>query len=275
MSRLLAAVGLAAAVLLGGAPPAAAGLLPSPPPLLPSPGQPLPLPSLPVPGTVGQVVSGVTGAAPPLRPAASEQAPPGQPAPAEAPPSAPAAAAEQAALPPEPERADLEEQQARLSGAAPGLDQQDGPLARAAGGGDGAFGWPIAFAHRPPAITQGFGCTNVAGEPYSPDCITHRFHTGIDLGVPTGTPVLASAPGVAHVFRSDRGYGNHVLVAHGNGWFTLYGHLSELSVGEGQVVGRGQPVGRSGSTGFSTGPHLHFEIRYGQAPVDPCAYLRC
>ncbi len=243
--RLLAAVGLAAALLLGGTTPAVADLVPSPPPLLPGPAPPAQVPSSPVTGTVNQVVAGLASAVPPGRPAPSGAAQAGQPAGTG------------------PGRGD---------GAAAG---QDGPLARAAGGGDGAFGWPIAFAHRPPAITQGFGCTNVAGEPYSPDCITHRFHTGIDLGVPTGTPVLASAPGVAHVFRSDRGYGNHVLVAHGNGWFTLYGHLSELSVGEGQVVGRGQPVGRSGSTGFSTGPHLHFEIRYGQAPVDPCAYLRC
>ena len=113
------------------------------------------------------------------------------------------------------------------------------------------------------------------GEPYSPDCVTHRFHTGIDLGVSTGTPVYATAAGVAHVIRSDSGYGNHVVLEHGNGWITVYAHLSQFLVRDGDVVRRGDPVGRSGSTGFSTGPHLHYEIRYGQQPVDPCVYLNC
>ncbi len=140
-------------------------------------------------------------------------------------------------------------------------------------GPDGSpFIWPIRFRGRPP-ITQPFGCSNLAGEPYSAECVSHRFHTGIDLGVPTGTPIYASAPGVAHVFRSDRGYGNYVLLADGGGWFTLYAHLSDFLVHEGQVVDRAQPIAWSGSTGYSTGPHLHFEIRYGRKPVDPCAYL--
>ncbi len=80
---------------------------------------------------------------------------------------------------------------------------------------------------------------------------------------------------MAHVFSSDRGYGNYVLVSHGNGWFTLYAHLSRFTVHDGEAVRRGDPVGLSGSTGFSTGPHLHFEIRYGGQPLDPCTYLDC
>jgi murein DD-endopeptidase MepM/ murein hydrolase activator NlpD len=181
---------------------------------------------------------------------------------------------EQAALPAEPQRVVLEQQEASLADMAARVDQQDTARAPALGAGDGTFIWPVVFEGRPP-ITQPFGCTDLAGEPYSPDCATHRFHTGIDLGVPTGTPVYAAAPGVAHVLPSDGGYGNLVLIAHGNGWFTLYAHLSRFVVHDGDVVRRGALVGRSGSTGFSTGPHLHFEIRSGQRPVDPCIYLDC
>jgi murein DD-endopeptidase MepM/ murein hydrolase activator NlpD len=286
MSRLAIAALAAATLLLGQAPPVLAGIVPTPPPLpspppLPIPTPPTLAPPLPIsvnppPTAAGQLpvdpslagdaggagADGSAGASPADQSSAASQAPPAYVPPPD----------ERAALPPEPERYDLEGQQAQLRSEEPSLDQQDGPQALAAGGGDGQFVWPIAFSRRPP-ITQRFGCTDVAGEPYSPDCVTHRFHTGIDLGIPTGTPVYASAPGVAHVYRSDRGYGNYVVVMHGNSWSTLYAHLSDVLVREGQVVGRGEPVGRSGSTGFSTGPHLHFEIRYGQSPVDPCAYL--
>ncbi len=288
MTSRLAVVALAAAtLLLGQAPPALAGIVPTPPPLPSPPPLPIPTPPpLPPPppvpvnppptGAAGQLSSNPslpgyaggadadenTGASPGDQASAAAEQPPAYVPPPD----------ERAALPPEPKRYDLEGQQAQLWTEEPSLDQQDGPQALTAGGGDGRFAWPIAFSRRPP-ITQRFGCTDVAGEPYSPDCVTHRFHTGIDLGVAMGTPVYASAPGVAHVYRSDRGYGNYVVVMHGNSWSTLYAHLSDVLVRDGQVVGRGEPVGRSGSTGFSTGPHLHFEIRYGQNPVDPCAYL--
>jgi len=116
---------------------------------------------------------------------------------------------------------------------------------------------------------------DVPGEPYSPACATHRFHTGVDFGVPAGTPILASSAGVARTFRSSSGYGNYVLLVHGNGWYTLYAHLGRILVSDGQVVGPRQEVGESGSTGFSTGPHLHFEVRQGSAYVDPCALLGC
>jgi len=294
MRRRLAAaaaiVSVGAALVLAQPPQASAagGLLPSPLPSL----LPLPLPSLlptppavpaPVPAPVTSAAGRVVGALPSLtfNPSQSGQpasAPVGgagsgdgtaaQPPPYQPPPE------ERAALPPEPQRAALEGQQAFLRDGAAALDQEDAALAAAVGGGDGRFTWPIAFRGLPP-ITQRFGCTDVPGEPYSPDCVTHRFHTGLDLGVHLGTPVYAAAPGVAHVYRSDGGYGNHVLVAHGNGWFTLYAHLDQIVVREGEVVRRGDPVGRSGSTGFSTGPHLHFEIRYGGQYQDPCVYLVC
>ncbi len=69
------------------------------------------------------------------------------------------------------------------------------------------------------------------------------------------------------------GYGNHVIVDHGNGYQTLYGHLSSLDVSQGQYVSKGQRLGTMGSTGWSTGPHLHFEIRYGGSYLNPLNYL--
>jgi murein DD-endopeptidase MepM/ murein hydrolase activator NlpD len=196
----------------------------------------------------------------------------GAPAPA-APPPPPAPPAPPAP-PVEVQRAALETQQAGLRDSALALDEADGPAAQAAGGGDGRFTWPIVFGVRPP-ITQRFGCTDVAGEPYSAGCATHRVHTGIDLAARMGTPVYAAASGVVHVYRSDTGYGLHVLVAHGGGWFTLYAHLSRVLASDGDVVHQGDPIGEVGSTGFSTGAHLHFETRFGRQPLDPCTSLGC
>jgi murein DD-endopeptidase MepM/ murein hydrolase activator NlpD len=264
---------------------ASAGLLPSPLPSLPVPVPslpPLPLPT-PVTDTVNPVVSAL-----PMQPLHPSQS--GQPASAAGsggagagtsdgsagppPPPYQPPPAEQAALPPESERVAMEGQQAWLASSSDGLDQRDGGDAQAVGGGDGRFTWPITFTGRAP-ITQPFGCTDLAGEPYSAECASHRFHTGIDLAAHTGTPVYAAEAGVAHVFPSASGYGNHVLIAHGNGWFTLYAHLSAFTVRDGEVVHRGDPVGLVGSTGFSTGPHLHFETRSGGTPLDPCLFLKC
>jgi murein DD-endopeptidase MepM/ murein hydrolase activator NlpD len=267
--------------------PVSADLLPSPlPSLLPSlpppPPPPPPPPLVPVPSAVSQVVSPAALPVQPLHPSQSGQpasaagsggagagtggsssSPPYQPSPAE-----------QAALPPEPERVAMEGQQAWLASSSAALDQQDGAQAQEVGGGTGRFIWPITFSG-PPPITQRFGCTNVAGEPYSPDCATHRFHTGIDLADHTGAPVYAADAGVAHVFPGTMGYGNYVLVVHGSGWSTLYAHLSAFTVHDGDAVRRGDPIGLVGSTGFSTGPHLHFETRYADHPQDPCLLLGC
>jgi murein DD-endopeptidase MepM/ murein hydrolase activator NlpD len=272
--------------------PASADLLPSPlplPSLLPSlPPLPLPVPS-PVASAVGQVVSPVASALPllPLHPSQSGQpasaAPgggagagmaPSSAAPAAAPPPYQPPPAEGAALPAEPQRIALETQQAWVQDSAPVLDQADGAQAQAVGGGDGRFIWPITFSG-PPPITQRFGCTDVAGEPYSADCATHRWHSGIDLADHTGAPVYAAEAGVAHVYPGTTGYGNYVVVVHGNGWSTLYAHLSAFTVNDGDVVRRGDPIGLIGSTGFSTGPHLHFETRFAGNPVDPCSSLSC
>ena len=96
-----------------------------------------------------------------------------------------------------------------------------------------------------------------------------KMHSGIDLTAPTGTPIYAS--GDAVVVRADRagGYGNHVRLNHGYGYVTVYGHLSKLLLRPGQKVKRGDVIGLVGSTGLSTSPHLHYEVRINGKPVNP------
>jgi len=98
-------------------------------------------------------------------------------------------------------------------------------------------------------------------------------HHGVDLVAAAGTPVMAAARGVV-VWRGNKlGYGNCVVVRHGTHLSTIYGHLTRIDVRTGQLVGRGQVLGVSGSTGFSTGPHLHFEVRRDGTPVNPLSLL--
>lgn len=96
-----------------------------------------------------------------------------------------------------------------------------------------------------------------------------RFHQGIDLPSPQGTPVVAVAPGWVVSRESTPGYGLSVVLRHGAGWTTRYAHLSEAEVRPGQQVARGQVLGQVGSTGRSTGPHLHFEALLEGRRVDP------
>jgi murein DD-endopeptidase MepM/ murein hydrolase activator NlpD len=100
-----------------------------------------------------------------------------------------------------------------------------------------------------------------------------KFHTGVDFGVGYGTPILAADSGTVIYSTWMGGYGNVIIVDHGDGLSTLYAHQSSLAVGTGARVTRGQTVGYVGSTGFSTGPHLHFEVRVNGNPVDPMGYL--
>jgi len=154
------------------------------------------------------------------------------------------------------------------------LDQQIAAIKEAMaeaarrGGGNGHFVWPEQGP-----ITPGFGCTPYQFENYDPDCPSKHFHTGIDIGDAWGTPVGAGDAGIAYTYYSSYGYGNHVIIVHGNGWVSVYGHLASFAVGNGQAVGRGQTIGYEGSTGNSTGPHLHFEVRYNDNPVNPLNYL--
>ncbi|MHB8659506.1 MAG: murein hydrolase activator EnvC family protein [Solirubrobacteraceae bacterium] len=99
------------------------------------------------------------------------------------------------------------------------------------------------------------------------------LHPGIDIGVPMGTPIKAAAAGTVIVAAYSGGYGNLVVIDHGNGLATAYAHQSQIAVSVGQRVTQGQVIGYVGSTGFSTGPHLHFEVRVNGSPVDPMGYL--
>lgn len=97
-----------------------------------------------------------------------------------------------------------------------------------------------------------------------------RMHEGVDLTAPKGTPVYAPGDGV--VFKADannRGYGNCIKINHGYGYITVYGHLDEILVNPGQTVKRGDLIGTVGNTGLSTSPHLHYEVRIDNVPVDP------
>ena len=100
-----------------------------------------------------------------------------------------------------------------------------------------------------------------------------RGHTGMDLAVPTGTPIRAALPGTVTVSRYDSGYGYYVMIDHGNGLSTLYAHNSRLVARVGDTVSTGDIVSVSGSTGRSTGPHLHFEVRVNGERTDPRSYL--
>lgn len=101
-----------------------------------------------------------------------------------------------------------------------------------------------------------------------------RFHTGVDLAAPMGTPIYAAKAGqVETAGWSSWGYGLHVIIDHGSGVETLYGHMSRIAVQPGQFVERGQLIGYVGSTGWSTGPHCHFEVRVGGEARNPLAYL--
>jgi len=130
------------------------------------------------------------------------------------------------------------------------------------GGGTGSLIWPV---HGP--VTSPFGWR------IHPILGTKKFHTGIDIGVGYGTPIHAADSGAVIYATWMSGYGNVIIIDHGRGISTLYAHQSSLAVGNGVKVSRGQTIGYVGSTGFSTGPHLHFEMRVNGTPVDPMAYL--
>lgn len=147
--------------------------------------------------------------------------------------------------------------------------QAEEEAALAAGGGSGRFAWPQTGP-----ITQNFGCTTFTFEPYDANCSTLHFHSGIDIAAGCGTPIRAADAGIANVYYSSYGYGDHVIINHGNGWVSLYGHMqANFVVSNGEVVHRGQLLGYEGSTGNSTGCHLHFEIDRNGAPQNPLTYL--
>ena len=116
--------------------------------------------------------------------------------------------------------------------------------------------------------------TSSFGERVDPFNGEGTFHSGIDISVPYGTPVHAAADGIVTFAEIMNGYGNLVNLDHGHGLTTRYGHLSGFAVTDGQHVHRGQVIGYVGATGRATSPHLHYEVRIQDVPVNPHKYLR-
>ena len=139
----------------------------------------------------------------------------------------------------------------------------------------GKWKWPIDGV-----ITQGFGCTSYPFEPYDPTCPDKHFHSGLDIANDYGTAVHAADGGIVHNFSMGCGwggglcgYGHYVVIVHAGGFTTLYGHLSGFAIADGVQVDKDTVIGYEGSTGNSTGAHVHFEIDLAGTPVDPLAYL--
>jgi murein DD-endopeptidase MepM/ murein hydrolase activator NlpD len=165
---------------------------------------------------------------------------------------------------------DLKARIAEITGEAEALAAQDtsitelirqGELRRASRGDTGTVSgsgmrWPVSGP-----VTSGFGYR------------WGRLHAGIDIGAGTGTPIHAAKSGTVIFAGTQGGYGNCVIIDHGGGLSTLYGHMSRIGARDGEDVNGGDVIGYVGSTGHSTGPHLHFETRVGGSPQNPRRYL--
>ena len=132
--------------------------------------------------------------------------------------------------------------------------------------GTGSYGWPLPSGYR--TITSPYGMR------MHPTKHVYKMHTGIDISAPGGTSIYAADSGTVILARYYGSYGNCVIIDHGNNVVTLYGHMSRLGVSAGQSVSRGQTIGYVGSTGASTGNHLHFEVRVGGSCVSPWGYVK-
>lgn len=124
----------------------------------------------------------------------------------------------------------------------------------------GTWGWPCPSCYY---------ITSRVGNRWHPVSGVWKYHSGLDIGAQYGAAIVASDGGTVSLAGVNGGYGNCVMIDHGNGYYTLYGHMSSIAVSYGQVVSKGDTIGYVGSTGVSTGPHLHFEIREGGVCIDP------
>ena len=125
-----------------------------------------------------------------------------------------------------------------------------------------------------PVATSGFACvTDPYGYRTNPITGNYQLHNGIDLAANRGTPIYASKTGTVSTAASGYGWGNYVVINHGDGYSTLYAHQDYYIVSEGDTVTQGQVIGYVGSTGNSTGPHLHFTIYYNGSTVNPAGYI--
>jgi len=124
--------------------------------------------------------------------------------------------------------------------------------------------WPVAGGE----ATDSFGGRR---DPFGGS--SSEFHSGQDISAERGTPVYAAGIATVKFAGTQGGYGQIVILDHGDGITTRYGHLSKIEVAAGQQLARGEVIGRVGSTGRSTGPHLHYEVRINEEPVNPRAYL--
>lgn len=131
--------------------------------------------------------------------------------------------------------------------------------------GTGSFIWPSYVSRR---VTSPFGTR------YHPVYHVYKYHSGVDIGgVGYGSDVHAADGGTVITAEYSSGYGNYVVISHGNGYSTLYGHMSKLLVSAGETVSQGDVIGLTGSTGVSTGPHIHFEIWLNGSRVNPLDYF--
>ena len=131
--------------------------------------------------------------------------------------------------------------------------------------GSGVFTWPLSISG---TLTSNYGYRihPISGQ--------RKMHTGIDLAAPAGTPVLAAESGTVILVKNlSTGYGHYVIISHGSNIATLYAHMSSINVSVGQTVSRGQQIGGVGTTGSSTGNHLHFEVRVNGSHVSPWGYI--
>jgi len=116
--------------------------------------------------------------------------------------------------------------------------------------------------------------TSYFGRRFHPVLKIYRSHNGIDIAAPSGANIIAAASGEVITSEYSSSYGNYIVINHGSGVTTLYAHMSVRGVSVGAKVSQGQSIGKVGSTGISTGPHLHFEVSVNGTRQDPQSYVR-